>query len=66
MKQSEMQSLVDSLAKQRKRHLDQIEAISIKDIKEMVKLSFIKIFPEKKVLCSQIKRKRRTYERSKI
>jgi hypothetical protein len=34
--QSEMQSLVDTLAKQRKDHLLSIERLSIKDIKELV------------------------------
>ena len=36
MKQSEMQSLVDSIAKERKKHLDNIETLGIKDLKEMV------------------------------
>lgn len=31
-----MQSLVDSLAQQRKRHLEVIENTTIKDLKEMV------------------------------
>ena len=31
-----MQTLVDSLAKERKMHLNNIEAIGIKDIKDMV------------------------------
>ena len=39
MKQTEMQTLVDSIAQERKRHLNNIESISIKDIKEMVALS---------------------------
>jgi hypothetical protein len=36
MKQTEMQSLVDSLAQQRRRHLEVIEQTTIKDLKEMV------------------------------
>ena len=31
-----MQSLVDSLAKQRRQHLEAIENVTIKDLKEMV------------------------------
>jgi hypothetical protein len=40
MKMSEMQSLVDSLAQQRKNHLTTIEKITIKDLKEMVSAYF--------------------------
>ena len=36
MKQTEMQNLVDSLAQKRKHHLEAIEKITIKDLKEMV------------------------------
>ena len=36
MKQSEMQSLVDNLARERKQHLTTIENITIRDLKEMV------------------------------
>lgn len=37
---SEMQSLVDSLAQQRKNHLTTIENITIKNLKDMVFLEF--------------------------
>lgn len=36
MKQSEMQSLVDTLARERKQHLTTIENITIRDLKDMV------------------------------
>lgn len=36
MKSSEMHKLVDSLAEQRKRHFENIERLTIKDIKELV------------------------------
>ena len=35
-----MQSLVDSLANQRKRHLDTIENLTIKGLQDMVYLQF--------------------------
>jgi hypothetical protein len=36
MKQSEMQGLVDSIAKERKKHIETIENLGIKELKEMV------------------------------
>ena len=36
MKQSEMQSLVDNIAKERKRHLQSIESVTIRDLNDMV------------------------------
>jgi hypothetical protein len=41
MKQSEMQSLVDTLAKERKQHLTTIENITIRDLKEMVSFQLL-------------------------
>ena len=52
MKQTEMQSLVDSLAKQRKQHLDQIENTTIKDLKEMVSTHLGNWSLEEEELCA--------------
>lgn len=42
MKQSEMQSLVDTLARERKQHLTTIENITIRDLKDMVIFQWLK------------------------
>ena len=41
MKQSEMKSLVDTLARERKQHLTTIENITIRDLKEMVSFKLL-------------------------
>lgn len=38
-----MQSLVDSLAQQRKRHLETIENVTMRDLKDMVKKKYCRI-----------------------
>ena len=43
MKQSEMQSLVDTLARERKQHLTAIENITIRDLKEMVSFEWLRL-----------------------
>ena len=53
MKQTEMQSLVDSLADQRKRHLERVERMHIQDIKELVSFLVSINFIEKNKLCAK-------------
>ena len=60
-----MQSLVDSLAQQRKRHLEVIENTTIKDLKEMVTTNN-KYPVEKDQLRSAVAHQGGTQERGRV
>ena len=60
-----MQSLVDSLAEQRKRHLQRVEQMQIKDIKELVTTHLIDPSIEKGQLCASQENRRRADEGNK-
>ena len=66
MKQTEMQSLVDSLAEQRKRHLERVEKMHIQDIKELVRLIIYLMITEKSELCTKVEDQGWVNERNQV
>ena len=66
MKQTEMQSLVDSLAEQRKRHLERVEKMHIQDIKELVRLLMYLMTTEKSELCTKVEDQGWVNERNQV
>ena len=62
-----MQQLVDQIAKERKQHLENIEKLSIHDIREMVSLLKIsKSCLEKDQLCAETTNEARTRKGSQV
>ena len=66
MKKEEMQNLVDKIAEERKIHLDTIENLTLKQIKQIVSINhYFQRFLESKILYSDEEDAGRTHNRSK-